>query len=74
MELPLWLPASMNAINSAKSDKAWAAGLTFRPIAETVRATLVWDRTLPPDAERRAGMKPEREAELLAGWRDRAHA
>ncbi len=68
MELPLWLPASMNQINSARSDKAWAAGLTFRPIAETVRATLAWDRTLPPDAERRAGMKPEREAELLSLW------
>lgn len=69
MELPLWLPPGMNEINSSKSEKAWAAGLTFRPIAETVRATLAWDRTLPPDAERRAGMKPEREAELLAAWR-----
>jgi 2'-hydroxyisoflavone reductase len=71
MELPLWLPASMTAINSAKGDKAWAAGLTFRPIAETVRDTLAWDRTLPPDAERRAGMKPEREAELLTQWHAR---
>jgi 2'-hydroxyisoflavone reductase len=71
MELPLWLPTSMNQINSAKSNRASAAGLTFRPVAETVRATLAWDRTLPPDAERRAGMKPEREIELLSLWADR---
>jgi 2'-hydroxyisoflavone reductase len=68
MELPLWLPPGMQAINSAKSEKAWAAGLTFRPIAETVRATLAWDRTLPPDAERRAGLDPDRETELLSRW------
>jgi 2'-hydroxyisoflavone reductase len=72
MELPLWLPPGMGEINSSRSDKAWAAGLSFRPIAETVRATLAWDRTLPPDAERRAGMKPERETELLAAWRTMA--
>jgi 2'-hydroxyisoflavone reductase len=72
IELPLWLPPSMDAINSVHSDKAWAAGLTFRPIAATVRATLAWDRTLPPETERRAGMKPEREAELLAQWEARA--
>lgn len=68
MELPLWLPPSMTAINTAKSERAYAAGLTFRPIVETVRATLAWDRTLPPDAERRAGMPPVREAGLLAVW------
>lgn len=43
MDLPLWLPASMNAITTAHSDKAYAAGLTFRPIADTVRDTLAWD-------------------------------
>jgi 2'-hydroxyisoflavone reductase len=68
MELPLWLPASMNAINTARSDKAYAAGLTFRPIAETVRDTLVWDATLPPDTERRAGLAPAREAAVLDAW------
>jgi 2'-hydroxyisoflavone reductase len=72
MELPLWLPASMNAINTARSDKAYAAGLTFRPIAETVRDTLAWDATLPPDAERRAGLTPAREAAVLDAWKQRA--
>ncbi len=68
MELPLWLPATMNAINSARSDAAYTAGLTFRPIAETVRDTLTWDATLPPDTERRAGMAPDRETHLLDRW------
>lgn len=70
MELPLWMPdkpemAGFSAINCAR---AIAAGLTFRPLADTVRDTLAWDRTLPADAERRAGLKPEREAELLRDW------
>jgi 2'-hydroxyisoflavone reductase len=69
MELPLWLPTSMNAINTARSDKAYAAGLTFRPIAETVRDTLAWDATLSPDAPRRAGLAPAREAAVLDAWR-----
>ncbi len=48
MELPLWLPASMNGLNGVRSDKAFATGLTFRPIADTVRATLAWDPPSPP--------------------------
>jgi len=71
MELPLWLPASMRAINGARGDKAFTAGLTFRPIAETVRDTLAWDATLPLDTERRASMAREREGELLARWTTR---
>lgn len=69
MELPLWLPAGMSAINTAKSDKADAAGLTFRPIVETVRDTLAWDATLPPDAERRAGLARARERAVLDAWK-----
>jgi 2'-hydroxyisoflavone reductase len=73
MELPLWMPekpelAGFSAVNCAR---AYAAGLTFRPLAETVRDTLAWDRTLPADAERRAGLKPERETELLQAWREK---
>jgi 2'-hydroxyisoflavone reductase len=67
-ELPLWIPQSAGEPGHSTVDcrKAIAAGLTFRPLAETVRDTLAWDRTLPDDADRGAGMKPEREAELLA--------
>jgi 2'-hydroxyisoflavone reductase len=70
-ELPLWIPESspMSAGFSAfNCGKAIAAGLTFRPLAETIRDTLAWDKTRPTDAQR-GGLKPEREAELLEAWR-----
>ena len=43
-----------------------AAGLTFRPLDETVRGTL-------DDAETSegAGLAPEREAQLIAAWKAR---
>jgi 2'-hydroxyisoflavone reductase len=71
-ELPLWVPAreeAMAGFSAVSCAKAIAAGLTFRPLAGTIRDTLAWDATLPADRELRAGLKPEREAELLAAWR-----
>ncbi|HEY8292948.1 MAG TPA: hypothetical protein VIG44_10690, partial [Thermomicrobiales bacterium] len=70
-EIPLWIPnlperAGFYSISAAK---AVAAGLTFRPITETVRDTLAWDATQPPDAPRPCGLRPERERELLKGLR-----
>lgn len=68
MELPLWIPETTpGSMLQANIDRAVAAGLTFRPLADTVAATLEWDRTRP-EGERRAGMKPDREAELLRAW------
>jgi 2'-hydroxyisoflavone reductase len=71
-ELPLWVPAreeSMAGFSAVNCGKAIAAGLTFRPLADIVRDTLAWDATRPADREMRAGLKPEREAEVLAAWR-----
>ena len=34
--MPLWIPAAHNGIFEARNDKAIAAGLTFRPLADTV--------------------------------------
>ena len=70
MELPLWIPDTLEHAGFAAVDcrRAIAAGLTFRPLPETVRDTLAWDRTLPPGAERGAGLSAEREAELLRAW------
>lgn len=75
MELPLWLPEEGDhaGMHSVDCSKAFAAGFTFRPLAQTVRDTLAWDATRPADHEWRAGMKPEREAELLREWHT-AHA
>jgi 2'-hydroxyisoflavone reductase len=74
MELPIWVPDAeeYRGFHAVSVDKAIQAGLTFRPLAETVRDTLKWDATRPPDHEWRAGMKPERERELLREWRARS--
>jgi 2'-hydroxyisoflavone reductase len=69
IELPLWVPdGGIEGIFSTNINKAIAAGLTFRPLAETVRDTVAWNATRPADREWRAGLKPEREAELLRLW------
>jgi len=54
-----------------KIDRALAKGLTFRPLAETTRDTLAWFKSLPQDRQSklRAGLTPEREAEVLAAWK-----
>lgn len=73
-ELPLWVPESdpqLAGFNKFSIDRALAAGLTFRPLADTVAATLAWDAARPTDTPPRAGLTREREAELLAAWRAR---
>ena len=67
-DMPVWIPADEEGVGAARIDvsKAIQAGLKFRPLEETVRDTLEWAQTLPADHEWRAGLKPEREKELLA--------
>ncbi len=75
-DMPVWVPldgeeAGHPFINVMKAVKA---GLTFRPISETVRGTLDWWATLPQDRRDkplRSGLTPEREAEVLAAWHAR---
>lgn len=66
-DIPVWVPDTDEDAGFSRVDvsKAIAAGLTYRPLAETVRDTLAWAKTRPSDYEMRAGLKPEREAELL---------
>jgi 2'-hydroxyisoflavone reductase len=69
MEMPLWIPEKEGpGVGDVNSGRAIAAGLTFRPLEDTVRDTLAWRKTLPDDAEWPAGLKPDRERELLALW------
>jgi 2'-hydroxyisoflavone reductase len=71
MEVPLWTDSSDERnryFQAVGIEKAVAAGLTFRPLAETVRNTLEWDMTRPADVPRRAGLAREREREVLAAW------
>ena len=64
MELPLWVvDAEIAGMLEADPSRAVAAGLTFRPLEDTIAATLR-DARLKTDA----GLRPEREAELLAAW------
>jgi 2'-hydroxyisoflavone reductase len=62
MELPLWIadPDSV-AMHEVDVSRAVAAGLTFRPLEETVRDTL--EHAATADG---VGLTPERETELLA--------
>lgn len=66
-DLPVWLPDSGESAGFARVNvsKAIAAGLTFRPLEETIRDTLEWASTRPKDYEWLAGLKDEREHELL---------
>ncbi|UCC64192.1 MAG: SDR family oxidoreductase [Anaerolineae bacterium] len=70
-DLPLWTPESDPAFagfHAFDCRKAIAAGLTFRPLADTVRDTLAWAATRLDDHEWRAGLTRDRESELLQAW------
>ncbi len=67
MGLPLWLPDKLSGTMDMNVDKAMRDGLTFRPLADTVRDTLAWDASRPPH-EWRAGLTREREREVLDAW------
>jgi 2'-hydroxyisoflavone reductase len=74
-DMPVWIPGAGDTagFSRRKNAKAVAAGLTFRPLAETALDTLAWWRTLPADrrAKPRAGIAPEREAQVLEAWKPR---
>jgi 2'-hydroxyisoflavone reductase len=69
MGLPLWLPAAGQDMSRVSIARALAAGLTFRPLAETVRATLDW-YAMRPAGPMRAGLAEEKERSVLAAWRE----
>ena len=67
-EIPLWVPDESAAFNAFSIERAVAAGLSHRPLEETVRDTLAWAATRPADYQWRAGLTAEREAQLLQQW------
>lgn len=70
MEMPMWLPDE--ARGHFDVSRALAAGLQLQTVATTIRDTLRWHQaTRGEDHGWRAGMKPEREAEILARWKER---
>lgn len=71
-EMPVYLPESdedSRGFLSANIDKALAAGLTFRPFAETAIDTFTWRESF--DAPLKAGISAEREAELIGKLKSR---
>ena len=71
-DIPIWTPANGPEVgyHLTNINKAVSKGLTFRPLSDTIRATLDWFKKQSADrqSKMRAGLKPEREAELLAAW------
>jgi 2'-hydroxyisoflavone reductase len=74
-DMPAWVPGTGETagFGRRKSARAVAAGLAFRPLAETALDTLAWFRSRPAErqAQLRAGIKPEREKQVLEAWRAR---
>jgi 2'-hydroxyisoflavone reductase len=72
-DLPVWVPGEGDSAGFAHRNigRALKAGLTFRPLATTAVDTLAWFRAQPAErqAQPRAGLAPEREAEVLARWK-----
>jgi 2'-hydroxyisoflavone reductase len=72
-EVPLWVSEQeAPGLFRHETAAAEAAGLQWRPLAETVADTWAWMQTVPGGwrtSERTPGLAPEREAGLLAAWR-----
>lgn len=75
-DLPVWVPPEGETAGFTQRSiaKAVAAGLTFRPFADTVKETLAFyeRQSEARKKELRAGLPPEREAKVLAAWKARA--
>src|SRR5438034_5017285 len=69
-DMPVWTGEEIGMART-NINRALGKGLTFRPLAETTRDTLAWFKSQPQDRQSklRAGLTPEREAEVLAAWK-----
>lgn len=74
-DMPVWIPPRGEEAggNRISIRRALTKGLTFCPLAETARDTLAWFKSQPAErqAKLKAGLSPEREAEVLAAWHKR---
>ncbi len=74
MEMPVWVypTEETRGFSAYDCSKAMAAGLTFRPLADTARDTLEWWKSKPPEEQTlRTGLDPEKEAAILRDWHAR---
>jgi 2'-hydroxyisoflavone reductase len=75
-EMPMWIPNKDDyaGFGTLQNTKAVKAGLVFRPIGDTAKDTLAWLETVPEDQRAKArstGIKPDKEAKVLAAWKAR---
>jgi 2'-hydroxyisoflavone reductase len=68
-DMPVWTGDESGMARTSIS-RALAKGLTFRPLADTARDTFAWFKSQSQDRQShlKAGLTPEREAEVLAAW------
>jgi 2'-hydroxyisoflavone reductase len=70
--MTVWVPpiGEYAGFSSSNIDRAIAAGLTFRPLADTAVATMKYWNSLPAEKREhpRAGCPPELEQKVLAAW------
>jgi 2'-hydroxyisoflavone reductase len=75
-DMPVWMPAqgAVAGFCQFSIQKALGNGLTFRSLEDTTQATLECFRQQPSErqANVKAGITAEREAEVLAAWHARA--
>jgi 2'-hydroxyisoflavone reductase len=68
-DLPLWLPSQTDGgFFAVDCRRAMAAGLACRPLSETLKDILIWDRTAGSPLGKPLGLQPNRELELLKAW------
>jgi 2'-hydroxyisoflavone reductase len=67
VRLPFWLPEEKFGYNLTDHTRAVAKGLTYRPLANTIRDVHAWVSEDPKDRDN-YNFPPEREAELLSLW------
>ena len=74
-DLQMWADSEspMAGSLSWSGRKALDAGLTIRPLEETIRDTLAWFHSLPAERQQslRSGIPAGKETEVLAAWRRR---
>lgn len=69
-DLPFVLPydGSEDGIARTNVKKAQAAGLRYRPLEESARDVLAWWRAIDPPRPLKAGLTPDREAQVLEAF------
>ena len=67
-ELPMWPPEAYKNFVQVSSDAAVTNGFKVRSLKDTVKATYDYLQSLDEAYELKAGLKPEREKELLSLW------